>query len=60
MERAWKEKEACGDFDVEFKIIDRVRAWLEGEDSDLEIVMSYGLCLAAVTYFLARLGQMLF
>ncbi len=34
---------------------DRVLVWLEGDDTELEKVLGYGICLAATTYAMARL-----
>ena len=42
-----------------YGLIDRVLDWLEREDGELEIMVGFGFCLAAVTYFAARLVQAL-
>jgi hypothetical protein len=47
-----KEEYACY---TDFDLIDRVLDWLEKEDGELEIMVGYGLCLVAVTYFAAHL-----
>lgn len=55
--RAWREEDNCVGFSSDFCVIEKVLGWLEREDSDVERVAGYGLCLAAVTYFIARLFQ---
>lgn len=60
MERVWREEDNCMEFDSEYGVIDRVLWWLEREDTDMDKMAGYGLCLAAVTYFVARLIQALF
>jgi hypothetical protein len=41
-------------------VLEKVLDWLEREDSELERVAGYGLCLASVAYFLAKLAQACF
>lgn len=43
----------------DFRLLDRVQDWLERKDGELEIMVGFGFCLAAVTYFAARLVQAL-
>ena len=43
----------------EFGLIDRALDWLEREDGELEKIVGFGFCLAAVTYFAAHLVQVL-
>jgi len=44
---------------ADFRLIDRTLDWLEREDGELEKIAGIGFCLAAVTYFAARLVQAL-
>lgn len=57
MERAWRKEEHCVGFSTDYCLIEKVLGWLEREDTDVEKVAGYGLCLATFTYFLARLFQ---
>lgn len=58
VERVLRLKEDC-DCYTDYRLIDRVLDWLEREDGELEMITGYGFCLAAVTYFAARLVQAL-
>jgi len=58
-EKAWWEEDNCADFSFDCYIIERVLHWLEKEDSDIEKLAGTGLCLAAVTYFFAKMLQAL-
>ena len=60
MERTWKEDSAVLNFKTDYCVIERLLGWLEKEDAEIERVVGYGFCLAAVTYFFARLSQSLF
>ena len=56
MDRTWNEddyfvKAEAGDCGI----IDRVLGWLESDDTEFEKVFGYSICLAAITYFIARL-----
>lgn len=56
MERIWNKddyfmKSDAGNYDI----IDRLLSWLESDDTEFEKVFGYSICLAAVTYFIARL-----
>lgn len=62
MEKVWSEKEkylltssvsGCS-------VLEKALEWLEKEDSEIERMTGYGICLASVTYFLARLAQSVF
>lgn len=59
-ERALRNEDGCIGFSSEICIIDKVLGWLEKEDGDVENIVGYGVCVAALTYFIARLFQMLF
>jgi len=59
-ERAWRKEDSCLSFSSNYCLIEQVLDWLEREDTDAEKMAGYGLCLAAITYFLARLFQFLF
>ncbi|HPZ44448.1 MAG TPA: hypothetical protein PL078_10720 [Bacillota bacterium] len=57
MEKVWREKDkylltlsVSG-----YSILDRALEWLEKEDSEIEKMVAYGICLAALTYFIAGL-----
>jgi len=41
-------------------VIEKVLGWLERKDTEAEKTAGCGMCLAAVTYFLARLLQSVF
>ncbi|MDD3895301.1 MAG: hypothetical protein PHU36_09850 [Syntrophomonadaceae bacterium] len=58
MDRVLRVKEEYSCY-TDFGLIDRLLDWLEREDGELEIIAGYGLCLATVTYFAARLVQAL-
>lgn len=58
-ERAWRKEDNCINFASDYCLIEQVLGWLEREDTDVERIAGYGLCLATVTYFLARLFQSL-
>ncbi|HHU85241.1 MAG: hypothetical protein ACOX86_10400 [Pelotomaculaceae bacterium] len=62
MEKVWREKEkylltssvsGCS-------VLDKALEWLEKEDSEIEKMTGYGICLASLTYFLARMVQTIF
>lgn len=56
MERLWDEgdcfRQAASD---NCSIVDRLLSWLESDDTEFEVIFGYGVCLAAVTYFIGRL-----
>jgi predicted metal-dependent hydrolase len=41
-------------------LLDKALEWLEKEDSEIEKMTGYGICLASLTYFLARMVQTIF
>jgi hypothetical protein len=56
MERIWEEEDYFMKAGAEdYSIIDRLLGWLESDDTEFEKVFGYSICLAAVTYFIARL-----
>lgn len=56
MERTWDEDDCFMRTDIEHcSIVDYILSWLESDDTEFEMVFGYGICLAAVTYFIARL-----
>ncbi len=57
IERARMERCSYLSFYSDYFTIEKVLVWLEREDTDVEIIAGYGLCLVVVTYFLARLLQ---
>ena len=57
MERVWKEDRAMIDLKTDFCIIEKLLCWLEKDDTEIERVIGYCFCLAAVTYFVSRLFQ---
>lgn len=60
MERALRSESNCTRYTFDCCIIEKVLGWLEKEDTDLEKLAGYGLCVAALTYFSARLLQFIF
>lgn len=58
-ERALRERESYTSFTLNYNLVERVLYWLEKDDSDLEKVIGYSICLMVVTYFLARTLQSL-
>lgn len=60
MERALRRKAEYALTISGSSVVEKVLDWLEREDSELERVAGYGLCLASVTYFLAKLTQACF
>lgn len=59
MERTWKEN---GLYELSFDclVVEKVLGWLEREDTEAERMVAYGLCLAAVAYFLAGIFHYIF
>jgi|BarGraNGADG00212_2_1021979.scaffolds.fasta_scaffold107727_2 hypothetical protein len=56
MERIWDEDDYFMKVSAEdYSIVDRLLGWLESDDTEFEKVIGYCICLAAVTYFIARL-----
>lgn len=60
MERTWREDSTMLNFKTDYCVIERLLSWLEKEDAEIERVIGYSFCLAAVTYFISRLFQSLF
>ncbi|TEB10684.1 hypothetical protein Pmgp_02135 [Pelotomaculum propionicicum] len=57
MERVWKEENTMINFKTDYDVIEILLGWLEKDDTEIEKLFGYGLCLAAVTYFVSRLFQ---
>ncbi len=57
IERARVERYGGLSFCSDYFTIEKVLIWLEREDTGVEMIAGYGLCLVVVTYFLARLLQ---
>lgn len=56
MERILSEEDYFMNIGAEdYSFVDRVLSWLESDDTEFEKVFGYCICLAAVTYFIARL-----
>lgn len=56
MDRTWNEDDClmkAGAGNCSFT--DRVLSWLESDDTEFEKIFGYSICLAAITYFIARL-----
>lgn len=56
MERTWNEDDCIMKADAgDYSVVDRVLGWLESDDTEFEKVFGYSICLAAMTYFIARI-----
>ncbi|MFX4260648.1 hypothetical protein ACOBQJ_00430 [Pelotomaculum propionicicum] len=56
MERTWNEDDSFMKTGTGCcNIVDYILSWLESDDTEFEVVFGYSICLAAVTYFIARL-----
>ena len=62
MEKVWREKEKylLTSSVSGRSVLDKALEWLEKEDSEIEKMTGYGICLASLTYFLARMVQTIF
>ncbi len=58
-EKVLRDSESCTRFTLNYDLIENLLNWLEKDDSDLEKVIGYSICLMVVTYFLARTLQAL-
>ena len=56
-ERVCVKKSSYAGIEPSAGFVEKVLGWLEKDDQEVDKVAAYGLCLATVTYFLARLFQ---
>ncbi len=56
-ERVYGKKSSYAGIAPSISFVEKVLWWLEKDDQEVEKVTAYGLCLATITYFLARLFQ---
>lgn len=60
VEKAWRGFQSYSAIILEDGFVNMVMEWLEKDDSEVERLIGYSLCLAALTYFLTKLCQVLF